>query len=140
MAKYTLTIQSDDASDILNALTVEVAAVSETESAAPAKRGRKSRGVELKPVPVEEKAAEPVAEETPEDDFSDLSDEPASPPESKPAPTKQEVNDAFIVLGKAKGRPAIDKVIKALGYTKFSEIPESAYGKTMTSIEEATKG
>ena len=42
MAKYTLTIQSDDASDILNALTVEAVPATVGETAV-VKRGRKTK-------------------------------------------------------------------------------------------------
>ena len=163
MAKYTLTVATDDINDVVQCLTPAlVAAVkgghvlteqpAATEEIAPvaldvaevkpaAKRGRKPKAVEAEcqPEPVVE---QPVAEEKAEDDFADaLGDDPLA---AEAVVTKQQVNDAAVEVGSKHGRNVmIDAIKKFTPLGKLIGVAESDYPKLhalLTKMAAAEKG
>lgn len=156
MAKYSLTIDTEDLGEIVHLLTpalvtavkgaevfsakVEEVPVAVEEKAEPeakpaAKRGRKPRAVEPEcaPEPVVE---QPVAEEKAEDDFGDaFSDEEVVLAGLKKltedaAVTKQQVTDAAIEVGSKHGRDVmIAAITKFTATGKLAGVAESDYLK-----------
>lgn len=145
MAKYTLTVASDDLNDVVQCLTPALVTAAkgaeilgtaategfpqpttETVEAKPvAKRGRKPKA-EVHPEP--EVVEQPVAEEKAEDDFADaLADEPVV---EEAVVTKQQVTDTAVEAGSKHGRDIMVAAITKFAPTgKLAGVAEGDYPK-----------
>lgn len=149
MAKYNLTIATDNAEELVKFLTpvllkavtgIEIGecasaetpvaeAVGVSEEAPKAKRGRKSKAetvVENAPTP---EATKTVA------DIADMSDEALSEKEDAPV-TKQQVTDAAVEVGSKHGRDIMVSAITQYTETgKLAGVSESDYAALLADLK-----
>lgn len=123
MAKYSITIESDDAAELRKILGVEASTLPKIET-------KIEKPVEKKTAAKAEKKAAKIEEPAAEDDeFSELNDEPTI--------TLQQVTDKLIAYGRRFGKPDMIKLLGTFGVKTSKDLRGDQYAELIEKIDDA---
>lgn len=126
MAKYSITIESDDAAELRKILGVEASTLPKLETKVEKPVEKKTAAKAEKKAAPAAKVEEPAAED---DEFSELNDEPTI--------TLQQVTDKLIAYGRRFGKPDMIKLLGTFGVKTSKDLRGDQYAELIEKIDDA---